>query len=213
MKKLLCLCMLILLIGCETNESEIDKEHVAVVVERVVDGDTFVTEDGDKVRMILIDTPESVHPDQSKNTPFGKIASDYTRNLLEGKVVYLERDVSDTDRYGRLLRYVYLEDGTFVNEHLVKEGYAQIATFPPDVTYEAEILAAERYAREHEKGLWGLLPESEGYVGSINSDKYHLKYCKHVASIAEHNLIEFETVDEAEAAGYVPCKTCLAPEE
>lgn len=129
-----------------------DKSYV--VVERVVDGDTFVTEGGDRVRMILINTPESVHPDQSKNTEFGEIASEYVKKLLQGKKVYLEKDVSEEDRYGRLLRYVYLEDGTFVNELIVKEGFGQIATYPPDVKYKDIILAAEQYARENKKGLW-----------------------------------------------------------
>jgi len=133
---------------------EVEGEKNLVTVERVVDGDTFVLDTGEKVRMILINTPESVHPDETKNTEFGKIASEFTKNLLEGKEVILEKDVSETDRYGRLLRYVYLEDGTFVNELIVKEGYAQIATYPPDVKYKDIILAAEKYARENNKGLW-----------------------------------------------------------
>lgn len=132
----------------------VNNDENLVMVERVVDGDTFVLETGEKVRMILINTPESVHPDKERNTEFGKLASEYAKNLLEGKNVYLEKDVSETDRYGRLLRYVYLEDGTFVNELIVKEGYAQIATYPPDVKYKDIILAAETYARENEKGLW-----------------------------------------------------------
>lgn len=143
----------------ESSEEVISpKNEIAdewVTVERVVDGDTFVLSTGERVRMILINTPESVHPDESKNTEFGKLASEFTKELLEGEKVKLEKDVSDTDKYGRLLRYVYLEDGTFVNEYLVKEGYAQIATYPPDVKYKDLILEAEKHARENEKGLWG----------------------------------------------------------
>lgn len=126
-----------------------------VLVTRVVDGDTIVIDSGEKVRLILVNTPESVHSDESRNTEFGIIASKYTTKMLLNKTVYLETDVSDKDQYGRLLRYVYLEDGTFFNELLVREGYAQMVTFPPDVKYKDIIYAAETYARENNKGLWG----------------------------------------------------------
>lgn len=203
MKRIILCLMLIFLLGC----SEESKEYVQVT--RVVDGDTFVIETGEKVRMILIDTPESVHSNPNRNTEFGKIASDYTTELLEDQLVYLEKDVSDTDRYGRLLRYVYLEDGTFVNELLVKEGYAQIATYPPDILYKDIILEAEKYARENEKGLWSYQETVETiYVGSKKSDKYHLSSCKHVQSIKEENLMYFTSPEDAEDNNYIPCQAC-----
>jgi micrococcal nuclease len=123
-------------------------------VARVVDGDTFEIEGGRKVRLIGVDTPESVHPDPARNTEFGKTASAFTRNRLEGKDVYLEKDVSETDKYGRLLRYAYLADGTFFNELLVSEGMANPATFPPDVKYADVFVKAQQYARDNNKGLW-----------------------------------------------------------
>ena len=132
-----------------------------VLIERVVDGDTFVLEGGQRVRLIGVDTPESVHPDKSKNTEFGKTASAFAKEALEGKRVIMEKDVSDTDRYGRLLRYVYLEDGTFFNEYLVKEGYAKVYTYPPDVKFSDVFVEAERYARENNKGLWAFDDEGE----------------------------------------------------
>jgi hypothetical protein len=73
---------------------------------------------------------------------------------VEGEQVILVKDVSETGRYGRLLRYVYLEDGTFVNAELVRQGYAVIATFPPDVRHQALFLELEREAREAGRGLW-----------------------------------------------------------
>lgn len=123
------------------------------VVERVVDGDTIILENGEKVRLIGIDTPETVKPG-TKPEYYGKEASDFTKKKLEGKKVYLEKDVSDSDRYGRLLRYVYLEEDVFFNLELVKEGYANVATYPPDVKYADDFLEAERAARENGKGLW-----------------------------------------------------------
>lgn len=130
-------------------------ERIKVRVTRVVDGDTFEIEGEKKVRLIGVDTPETVKPNTPVQ-PYGKEASEFTKKSLLEKNVSLEKDVSDTDRYGRLLRYVYLEDGTFYNEMLVREGYARVSTYPPDVKHVDLFLSAERYARENDKGLWGL---------------------------------------------------------
>jgi len=124
-------------------------------VTRVIDGDTIEVEiDGRlfKVRYIGMDTPETVHPTRGVE-PFGREASDRNRQLVEGKTVYLEKDVSETDRYDRLLRYVWV-DGTMVNAVLVLEGYARVATYPPDVKYTEDFLELERGAREAGRGLW-----------------------------------------------------------
>src|SRR5690606_1715662 len=80
------------------------------------------------------------------------------RELVLGETVYLEKDVSETDRYNRLLRYVYLSDGTMVNEELVRLGFAQLATFPPDVKHETRIRAAQQEAIEDGLGLWADTP-------------------------------------------------------
>ncbi|MEP7162818.1 MAG: thermonuclease family protein [Candidatus Moraniibacteriota bacterium] len=135
----------------QKNPQETVQSRVSLV-KRVVDGDTFELESGEKVRLIGVDTPESVKP----NTPvqcFGKEASNYLEDLLEGKEVRLEKDVSETDRYGRLLRYAYLDD-ELVNEKLVREGYASAASFPPDVSKQDLFRQAEGDARTHERGLW-----------------------------------------------------------
>jgi len=124
------------------------------LVARVVDGDTIELEAGEKVRYIGVDAPESVHPKKPVQC-FGKEASKFNKSLVLGKKVKLIKDISKTDKYGRLLRYVYLADGTFVNLELVTNGYAQAATFPPDVKYSEIFVAAARAAREAERGLWG----------------------------------------------------------
>jgi len=132
-------------------------------VVRVVDGDTIIVEiDGrqERLRYIGVDTPESVQP----NTPvecFGREASAENARLVEGKRVELERDVSDRDRFDRLLRYVYVvENGqrVFVNEALVANGFAYASTFPPDVKFEDDLRAAQREARDAKRGLWGACP-------------------------------------------------------
>jgi endonuclease YncB( thermonuclease family) len=132
-------------------------------VVRVVDGDTIVVAYGGreyKVRYIGMDTPETVDP-SSPVQWMGPQASAANESLVAGKTVVLETDVSDTDRYGRLLRYVWLTDGltwTLVNLELVKQGFASIATYPPDVRYVDVYLAAEQQARAAGTGLWGAEP-------------------------------------------------------
>jgi micrococcal nuclease len=125
-------------------------------VVRVVDGDTIELEGGAKVRYIGVDTPETVKP----NTPvqcFGKDASAKNKSLVEGKEVELEKDVSETDRYGRLLRYVYVGE-VFVNKYLVDEGFAYSSSYPPDVKYQEIFKEAQRAAQEAKKGLWNSCP-------------------------------------------------------
>jgi micrococcal nuclease len=135
----------------------------AGTVVRVVDGDTIIVRlrgRDERVRYIGMDTPESVKPD-SPVEPFGKEAAAENRRLVAGRTVTLERDVSDRDQYGRLLRHVWLgpdqaPDGRWllVGLELVRLGYAQAYTYPPDVKYADLILAAQRAAREAGLGLW-----------------------------------------------------------
>lgn len=127
-------------------------------VSRVVDGDTFLIDDGSekgkRVRLIGVDTPETVHPRKPVEY-YGREASDYVKNLLANQRIGLEFDVDTTDRYGRLLAYVYLQDGTFLNAHLIEKGYGQIATYPPNVKYVEMFQKLQRKARRKNLGLWG----------------------------------------------------------
>jgi micrococcal nuclease len=125
-------------------------------VVRAVDGDTIVVRlDGreQRVRYIGVNTPESVDPRREVQC-FGKEAAERNRALVAGKVVGLEKDVSETDQYGRLLRYVAV-DGVLVNAELIRDGYARSTTYPPDVRYAERFRALEREAREARRGLWG----------------------------------------------------------
>jgi micrococcal nuclease len=125
-------------------------------VTRVVDGDTIRVEiDGTeyRVRYIGIDTPETVDPRRPVGC-FGKEASERNRQLVEGRTVGLEKDVSETDDFDRLLRYVWVED-RMVNASLVQEGYALASTYPPDVRYAEEFALLQGQARTTGSGLWG----------------------------------------------------------
>ena len=136
--------------------------ETATVV-RVVDGDTIVVRVGgsdQRLRYIGVDTPETVHPSQLVEW-MGREASVANKALVEGRQVVLEKDVSETDRFGRLLRYVWVRSAgrwTLVNLELVRRGFAQVVTYPPDVKYVDLYLAAQAEARSARRGLWAPPP-------------------------------------------------------
>lgn len=141
-----------------SSSSTVDVVGEKVLVTKVVDGDTIEIEGGKKVRLIGVDTPETVDPKRPVGC-FGKEASNETKSLLEGKAVILEKDISETDKYKRLLRFVFLpvEGGNllFVDDYLIREGFGKVLTIPPDVKYSEQFLDAQREARENKRGLWG----------------------------------------------------------
>ena len=168
---LLALLLFVLLCACDLTRSTLEEgvprdgsgslgDHGPVVtVSRVVDGDTVeITPAVDgltQVRLIGVDTPETSHPTYGEQ-PYGQQAKEFTASRLEEERVALNFDVEKVDPYGRLLAYVWLANGSMFNETLVKEGYAQVATFPPNVKYTDRFLQAQRDAREAGRGLWGL---------------------------------------------------------
>jgi micrococcal nuclease len=129
-----------------------------VLVAKVIDGDTIELSDGSRIRYIGINTPETVDPRRPVQC-FGKEASAANKSLVEGNYIRLVRDISDRDKYDRLLRYIYLEDGTFVNLTLVAQGYAQVSTYPPDIAHTKEFQAAQAEAKALGRGLWSSCPQ------------------------------------------------------
>lgn len=156
-------------------------------VVRVVDGDTIVVDRGrgeEKIRFVLVNTPETKHPKKGVEF-YGKEASDFTKNALSNKTVYLQKDVSETDKYGRLLRYIWLERPTSnepsneevrtkcFNAILLAGGYANVSTFPPDLQYVDLFRQIEREAREKNLGLWanGQAPEVKPEPSNNNNNQ------------------------------------------
>ncbi len=126
-------------------------------VVRVVDGDTIVARIGgrdERVRYIGVDTPESVAPDRPVEC-FGRAAARENERLVEGRTVTLTTDVEERDRFGRLLAYVRVGDGRFVNAELVRRGFATTLTIPPNVRHAGRFRALQREARRAGRGLWG----------------------------------------------------------
>ena len=134
------------------------KQGEFLEIAKFVDGDTFWVKRAngidEKIRLIGVNTPESRNTGRTQVEYFGKEASAYVKNYLTGKKVRLEYDVQRLDRYKRTLAYVYLEDGTFLNAHLVEKGYATVATYPPNVKFATLFQKMEKKARKGEKGLW-----------------------------------------------------------
>ncbi|MFD0671836.1 thermonuclease family protein [Cohnella sp. GCM10027633] len=188
------------------------------VVIRVVDGDTFETDGGDKVRLVGVNTPEK----HGQAEYYGVEASAFSERMLKGQSVYLFKDVSETDRYGRLLRFAFIRGVTeMYNEKLLREGYANVMTYPPDVTFAGKFLKLERAARDGGVGLWNEGGESgsPGDVvqedtapgcadptikGNVKSDGKEKIY--HVPGGASYEQTKAEvmfcTEDEAVAAGF-----------
>ena len=148
--KLFCsvaLLLLVLAIGCTTSN--------APVVTRVIDGDTIEVNIGGtlfRVRYIGIDTPE-LDDERPEFYALAQEATLYNRQLVEGQDIRLEKDVSETDQYGRLLRYVYVGD-VFVNAELVRLGLAEARAYPPDTKYQSLLKAMEDEAKQAGRGMW-----------------------------------------------------------
>ena len=138
-----------------------------VKVERVVDGDTIEIEGGEKVRYIGIDTPETVDPRKPVQC-FGVEASKKNKELVEGKMVRLEKDITDRDKYNRLLRYIWVDD-VLINLELVKQGFAYSYSYPPDIKYQEQFVKAQEEAREAKEGLWNSCQSDSRVSGASTS--------------------------------------------
>ena len=135
------------------------KENTFYTVSKITDGDTFYVMKKNfekfKIRLIGIDAPESYNVGKKfRKEYFGKEAKVFATNLLKNKKVKLTFDVQKTDRYGRILAYAYLENGVFLNQYLVENGFAVVSTFPPNVKFVEVFTKAEKSARNKKLGLW-----------------------------------------------------------
>ena len=178
------LALFSLIVACAQTETSVNhttsvppSAQIADVV-RVIDGDTIevnISGAVHTVRYIGVDTPETKHPTRGVEA-YGPEASEKNRQLVKDKSVYLERDVSETDRYDRLLRYVYVDD-LMVNAVLVEEGYAQASMFPPDVKYADLFMNLQREAREAGRGIWSAKVMGSGVIAEGACDSAYPSLC------------------------------------
>jgi len=179
-----------------------------VTVKRVVDGDTVQLSDGRSVRYIGVNAPEINH-ERNTAEPFGFEARKRNIELVGTQGIRLEFDIEHFDDYGRTLAYLFLPDGSMVNEKLLQSGMAHCLYKMPNIKYEARLLKAQQEAMQGRRGMWGEWHEEEGrYVGNRNSRRFHRSNCPEVKRIYPKNRIVFSKRWDAFWAGYAPAKEC-----
>lgn len=202
MIKILLILFFVFISGCYTGEAvkEVEFDGPFSVI-NVVDGDTLDVNTSERVRLSGINTPET-------GECYYQEAKDKLKELTLNKVVYLERDRSDVGKYGRLLRYIYV-DGDLVNSILVEGGYARVYDkYKDDTKRYYELKRVEVVAKENGLGVWSCIDPKEGclYVGSKNSDIYHKPECSFAKRILPENLMCYKS--EEDVADLVPAKSC-----
>jgi len=229
---LLITVVMLLAFGANAEDKKPPKDWskaAAFKVLRAIDGDTIeVEQDGKpvKVRLIGVDTPETVHPSKPVQE-YGKEASRFTANLLKGESVYLEFDREKTDKYGRTLAFVYrAPDGLLVNAEVIRQGYGHAYTkYPFNAGLMDQFRAHERAAREAGRGLWGSAEGIDGKdtkagagrpapagaaAGAVyltkSGTKYHADGCRFLSK----SKIPC-TLADAKAKGFGPCSVCNPP--
>lgn len=193
------LMAVLFLSGCSTTiDTQETTERIKAEITRVVDGDTMKVAIGDKeetIRLLLVDTPETKHPDLPVQ-PFGPEASQFAKEQLENKQVQLELDVSERDKYGRLLVYLWKDDVMF-NELLLQEGLARVAyVYPPNIKYVDQFREIQQEAQQQEIGIWSIenYATEDGYDVQANGEE----------SKADTEPKLYQNCTEARAAGVTP---------
>ena len=193
MKKyiLILLALILFLVSCSKSptaalihEQQQSAFEGPFLVTRVIDGDTLILNNSQHVRLSGIDTPET-------GECYYQEAKEQLASLVESKEVYLEQDITNKDKYDRLLRYIY-RNGTFVNGILVEQGYAKVFDAYKDETRRyLQLKRLEDTAITNQLGLWKCPPKNCLYVGSKNSDKYYPPECRIARRIKPENQLCF----------------------
>lgn len=175
----------------------------------VDDGDTVVLNDGRRVRYIGINAPEIGHDDR-KAEPYGYSAKQFNAKLVFEKLVGLEFDQEHRDHYGRVLAYVFLEDGSFVNQEMLERGYAHVLYRLPNVKYHDRLLQAQRRAMKAAVGIWRNWQEiDQAYPANRKSKRFHRPACPYGKKTSAGNRVTFKTSWEAFWQGYAPGRNCF----
>jgi endonuclease YncB( thermonuclease family) len=178
-------------------------------VQWVNDGDTIVLTTRQRVRYIGINAPEIDHEDQ-KAQPHGYQARSFNQDLVKSGRIRLEFDTERYDRYGRVLAYIFLEDGTFLNARLLQAGWAFYLYRKPNLKYNKILLKAQQDAMELKNGLWRNWKEKEKvYIGNRDSRRFHISSCPLAMKLKSKNKLEFSSKWDAFSKGYAPSKKCI----
>jgi len=199
------LIFLLLIFGA-AGESAAQTWHT---VRWVTDGDTVALTTGQRVRYIGLNAPEIDHENQ-KAQPYGYQAKSFNKALVVSGKIRLEYDSERFDRYGRLLAYIFLDDGTFLNVRLLQAGLAYYLHHKPNLKYHQSLLKAQQEAMDLKKGLWQNWKETQKtYVANRQSRRFHISTCSLAKKIRLKNKIRFSSKWEAFSNGYAPSKKCV----
>jgi micrococcal nuclease len=175
----------------------------------VADGDTIVLINGDLIRYIGIDAPEIDHKINIAE-PYGFDARNFNQGLVLNGKLRLEFDHQQQDRYGRHLAYVFLENGKFVNQALLENGYAFYQYHKPNLKYHDLLIQKQQEAMAAKRGIWKNWSEKEDhYIGNINSKRFHIPECTYGKKTVPKNRVLFKRSWDAFLQGYSPCRKCL----
>jgi micrococcal nuclease len=178
-------------------------------VKHVIDGDTILLENGEKIRYLGIDAPELAH-DGEPNEFMALESSQFNRATVSKGRVRLEFDLERKDLHGRLLAYVFLEDGDMVNVLLVRKGLARVSAVKPNLKYFNLLLDSQRAAMADKIGLWTKTTERPEpvYIGNQKSYRFHRPGCPFAKEIAPANVIKFPDSSKAFWEGFSACRRC-----
>lgn len=178
----------------------------------VTDGDTIVLSDGRHVRYIGIDAPEVAYAEKAAE-PFAEQSKQYNRGLTLGKQVKLDYDQDRYDNYGRLLAYVYLQDGIFVNQMMLQKGLAHYYQKKPNTRQAKKLLRAQKSAMRAKLGIWSGWQEvimHSDYVGNTRSMRFHHNNCANSQKIHPRNKVLLDSKWQAYWKGFSPARNCFA---
>lgn len=178
-------------------------------VKLVLDGDSIVLDSGEHIRYLGIDAPELPHGGEPGDC-YGEQARDANRNWVLRRTIRLEYDREKRDGYGRLLAYVWLEDGTCVNEALLRAGYAWLLIPAEGIRRHAEFREAQREALDQRRGMWAAcnFQEEPAYVGNHYSRIFHRPDCPWGQEIPHRHQVKWATRWQALEQDYRPCRRC-----
>ena len=209
MARHLTVTLILLLLAGGLSSHPLTAAPARYLVKCVNDGDTIVLAGGEKVRYLGMNAPEIAHDDEP-GEPYGDEAKAFNKRLVLGRWVKLELEGEKRDRYGRLLVYVFLEDGTFVNGALVHRGYAHLLRRQAKLRYWDRMLELQRQALKERKGIWSMVvvkPEKY-YLGNIRSWVFHRPHCFFGLKTTARNRVRFKDRHEALYQGFSPGRRC-----
>ena len=209
MTRRITLTLLLVLLASGGTSPAADADSLRVKVNWVDDGDTIVVAGDERVRYLGINTPEVAHKDEPVE-PFGDEAKAFNKKLVQDRWINLELAEQQRDPYGRLLAYVFLADGTFVNGELVRQGYAHLLRKQPKLRYWERLLALQRQALKEKKGMWSLpvVKPEKFYIGNKRSWIFHRPHCQFGRKTAAGNRLRFRDRYEALYHGFSPGRRC-----